>query len=64
MTSFYLNLALGVAGGLALYFIGSVLMSWLLTMSDPLAGELTEAFPWVAGMFPLMMLMSRLPRLD
>lgn len=57
VTSAYLNLALGVAGGLAVYFVGNLLMSRLLTLSDPLAGELSAAFPWIAGMFPLMMLM-------
>lgn len=58
MTSLYINLALGTAGALALYFSGSFLMGRLLSLSDPLAAEMTLAFPWVAALLPFLMVMQ------
>lgn len=58
MTSLYLNLALGIVGGLILYFSGSFLLHRLLTLSDPIFTELDAAFPWIAGMLPLLLLIG------
>jgi O-antigen/teichoic acid export membrane protein len=56
VTSFYLNLVLGGVGGLALYYIGKVLVHRWLPVGGAIGVELEEAFRWIACLLPLAML--------
>ncbi len=53
VTSLCLNLALGTAGGLALYFAGGFLLRQFSTMPGDLAQETLAAMPWIAAMLPV-----------
>lgn len=53
VTALYLNLSLGILGALILYFVGSFLITRLLTMPNNLSAELQGVFPWIACMLPL-----------
>jgi O-antigen/teichoic acid export membrane protein len=56
VTSLYLNLLLGAAGGIILFFVGRILLRHLMQLSDSIYMEVESAFPWVAGMLPLALL--------
>jgi O-antigen/teichoic acid export membrane protein len=56
MTSLYLNLLLGVFGGIVLYLVGDVLLHHFLSLSDQMSAELKAALPWIACMLPLALL--------
>jgi O-antigen/teichoic acid export membrane protein len=53
MTSLYLNLLQGIAGGILLYFIGGPFLRHVLDLSDGLAMEVERSVPWIAAMLPL-----------
>lgn len=53
VTSLYLNLALGTAGGLALYFASEFLLNRFANMSGDLGRETMAAMPWIAAMLPV-----------
>jgi O-antigen/teichoic acid export membrane protein len=56
MTAIYMNLALGAAGGLAMFAAGQLLLDHVFTMPNGLRDEAMAAFPWIAAMLPLGML--------
>ena len=56
LTSLYLNLLVGILGGVVLYFAGGVLLHRLLSLSALMSAELEEALPWIACMLPLALL--------
>ena len=56
VTALYLNLLLGIFGGLIIYFVGRILLRHLLTIPDEISLELESAFPWIASMLPLALL--------
>jgi O-antigen/teichoic acid export membrane protein len=53
VTTLTLNLALGLFGGLCLAVFGSYLLQHVLAVPDALKPEITQAFPWIVGLFPL-----------
>jgi O-antigen/teichoic acid export membrane protein len=55
VTAISLNLGLGAAGGLLLYFVGGFLLEHLLEMPPSLKPEIAAALPWIAGLLPLAM---------
>jgi O-antigen/teichoic acid export membrane protein len=56
VTSLYLNLLLGVVGGVILYYAGRMLLHHLISLSDTISAEVEAAFPWIACMLPLALL--------
>ena len=56
MTALYINLSLGLIGGLLLYFVGDQLLSHVLTLSNSLGKELENSFPWIACTLPLALI--------
>ena len=58
MTSLYLNLLLGVFGGIILYFVGVPILRNTLTLSGDIAQELESAFPWLVCLFPLSLVVG------
>jgi len=53
LTSFWVNLFLGITGGLILYFSGMLIMERLLTVPPELKPEIEAAFPWISCLLPL-----------
>jgi O-antigen/teichoic acid export membrane protein len=53
MTAFWLNLSLGIAGGIIFYFTGIFFIEHLLTVPANLRPEIETSFPWVACVLPL-----------
>ena len=58
LTTLYLNLMFGLTAGVALYTIGGAFLWRWFPMSGELAHEAVAAFPWMAPMLPLGMLMG------
>ncbi|WP_158537634.1 flippase [Bradyrhizobium sp. MOS003] len=56
LSSFYLNLALGVAGAVIIYVAGHVVLLHSELVGAQFKSEIIEALPWVALMLPLNML--------
>lgn len=56
ITSLYLNLGLGLLGGIILYFAGLTLLHHMVSLSDVTNAELESAFPWIAYMIPIALL--------
>ena len=56
VTSLYLNLLLGVIGGIVLYFAGGVLLHRLMNLSDTMYAEMEATVPWIACMVPMALL--------
>jgi O-antigen/teichoic acid export membrane protein len=56
VTAFCCNLALGLIGGLILYFAGNLLLLHVVKIPGPLMSETRAAFPWMAAMLPLGLL--------
>jgi O-antigen/teichoic acid export membrane protein len=56
MTALYLNLALGLLGGLAMFAAGHWLLEHVFQIPEKLRDETLSAFPWVAAMLPVGML--------
>jgi O-antigen/teichoic acid export membrane protein len=53
VTTLILNLALGLLGSLCLAVFGSYLLQHVLAVPEALKPEITLAFPWIVGLFPL-----------
>lgn len=53
VTAFWINLCLGIAGGIIFYFTGIFFIDHLLTVPADLRPEIETAFPWVACVLPL-----------
>jgi O-antigen/teichoic acid export membrane protein len=53
VTTLILNLALGLFGSLCLAVFGSYLLQHVLNVPEALKPEITLAFPWIVGLFPL-----------
>src|SRR5882757_8230041 len=52
ITALVLNFALGLFGGLCLALVGRYLLEHVLAVPDALKPEITQAFPWIVGLFP------------
>jgi O-antigen/teichoic acid export membrane protein len=53
VTAAWLNIGLGVAGGIIFYFTGIFFIEHLLTVPADLRPEIEASFPWVACVLPL-----------
>ena len=53
VTSLYLNLGLGLFGGVILYAVASLLLQFTDTMPTALRPEIEAALPWIAFMLPV-----------
>jgi len=53
VTAIYLNLALGLVGGLAIYVSSNFLLAHFANLTPDLATEAKAAMPWVACMMPV-----------
>jgi O-antigen/teichoic acid export membrane protein len=58
ITAFYLNLGLGVVGGLVLYASGDFLLRHAFSIPQALRRETIAAFPWMVPMLPLGMVLG------
>ncbi len=56
LTTFGLNLAIGVAGGLVLYVFGGLLLKHFVTMPDEISAEVSKSLPWIACLLPLTLI--------
>ena len=56
MTAFYLNLGMGLVGGLVMFAGGQWLLASVFKVTPELRSEALAAFPWVAAMLPVGML--------
>lgn len=56
VTSLYLNMALGLFGGLVLYGASSLLLAYAGSIPDALRPEITSAMPWIATMLPIALI--------
>ena len=53
MTALWLNLALGLAGGVVLFLVSSTLLARFAHLPPELSGEIADAMPWIACMLPV-----------
>jgi O-antigen/teichoic acid export membrane protein len=53
VTTLILNSGLGLFGGLCLALFGTYLLQHVLGVPDALKPEISQAFPWIVGLFPL-----------
>ena len=53
ITALLLNAVLGLFGAMVLYSIGGILVAHILKLPASLSGEVSGAFPWIAGMLPI-----------
>ncbi len=58
VTAMYLNMALGLAGSVGLYFCGIFLLRHLFSIPNDLQRETLAAFPWMVPMLPLGMIVG------
>ena len=56
VTTFWLNMCLGAAGGIIFYFTGIYFIEHLLTVPADLKPEIETSFPWVACVLPLSLI--------
>jgi O-antigen/teichoic acid export membrane protein len=56
LTTFSLNLSIGVAGGAFLYVFGSLLMKHFISMPEEISAEVLRALPWIACILPLTLI--------
>lgn len=56
VTSLYLNLALGIVGGVILFAASGLLLSLTHSIPDSLAPEIRGALPWIACMLPVALI--------
>jgi O-antigen/teichoic acid export membrane protein len=53
LTTFSLNLGMGLAGGLILYVFGGLMLTHFVSMPDEISAEVSHALPWIACLLPL-----------
>ena len=56
LTTFSLNLGIGLIGGLVLYVFGGLLLKYFISMPDALSLEVARALPWIACLLPLTLI--------
>jgi O-antigen/teichoic acid export membrane protein len=56
LTTFGLNLGIGVAGGVVLYVFGGLLLKHFVSMPDQISAEVSRALPWIACLLPLTLI--------
>jgi O-antigen/teichoic acid export membrane protein len=56
LTTFSLNLSIGVAGGAFLYVFGGLLLKNFISMPEEISAEVLRALPWIACILPLTLI--------
>jgi O-antigen/teichoic acid export membrane protein len=56
LTTFGLNLGIGVAGGVVLYVFGGLLLKHFVSMPDEISAEVSRSLPWIACLLPLTLI--------
>jgi O-antigen/teichoic acid export membrane protein len=56
LTTFGLNLGIGVIGGVVLYVFGGLLLKHFISVPDELRSEVSRSLPWAASILPLTLL--------
>jgi hypothetical protein len=56
LTTFGLNLGIGLVGGLVLYIFGGLLLRYFISVPDALGPEISQSLPWIACLLPLTLI--------
>ena len=56
LTTFTLNLGIGLIGGVVLYVFGGLLLKYFISVPDALSLEVSRALPWIACLLPLALI--------
>ena len=56
LTTFGLNLGIGLIGGVVLYVFGGLLLNHFISAPDALTPEISGSLPWIACLLPLTLL--------
>lgn len=56
LTTFGLNLGIGLAGGAVLYVFGALMLKHFVSMPDEISAEVSQALPWIACLLPLTLI--------
>jgi O-antigen/teichoic acid export membrane protein len=56
LTTFGLNLGIGLIGGLVLYIFGGLLLRYFISVPDALGPEISQSLPWIACLLPLTLI--------
>jgi O-antigen/teichoic acid export membrane protein len=56
LTTFGLNLGIGLAGGLVLYVFGGLLLRNFVSMPPDISAEVSRSLPWIACLLPLTLI--------
>ena len=56
LTTFGLNLGIGVMGGVVLYVFGGLLLKHFVSMPDEITAEVSRSLPWIACLLPLTLI--------
>ena len=56
LTTFGLNLGIGVLGGVVLYVFGGLMLKHFVSMPDEISAEVSRSLPWIACLLPLTLI--------
>jgi O-antigen/teichoic acid export membrane protein len=56
LTTFGLNLGMGLIGGVVLYIFGGLLLKHFISMPDQISAEVSRSLPWIACLLPLTLI--------
>jgi O-antigen/teichoic acid export membrane protein len=56
LTTFTLNVGIGLIGSVVLYVFGGLLLKYFISMPDALSLEVSRALPWIACLLPLALI--------
>jgi O-antigen/teichoic acid export membrane protein len=56
LTTFSLNLGIGVAGGVVIYVLGGLLLQHFVSMPQEIGAEVSRSLPWMACLLPLTLI--------
>jgi O-antigen/teichoic acid export membrane protein len=56
LTTFGLNLGIGVMGGVVLYVFGGLMLKHFVSMPEEISAEVSRSLPWIACLLPLTLI--------
>ena len=56
LTTFSLNLGIGLMGGVVLYVFGGLMLKHFVSMPDEISAEVSRSLPWIACLLPLTLI--------
>ena len=56
VTTFGLNLGMGLIGGLVLYIFGGLMLKHFVSMPEDISAEVSRSLPWIACLLPLTLI--------